>query len=181
MRGFAAPGTPARYDKVGVIEVGPRSARNVLVLEPGTSAGVAYFVPLAQRIVSRLHGWQVWSVERRENLLEDQSVLEEAKRGRATAARMFDYYLGWLIPGATSGPHITLIPDGRVRFAKAWGMQVAVDDLHPPGGAAARSCWAAIRSAARSSPPTPRGASTAAPAPTISPASSTSTGAACRR
>ena len=56
IRGFAAPGTPARYDKVGVIEVGPRAARNVLVLEPGTSAGAAYFVPLAQWIASRLHG-----------------------------------------------------------------------------------------------------------------------------
>ena len=31
MKGYAAPGTPARYDKVGVIKVGARSARNVLV------------------------------------------------------------------------------------------------------------------------------------------------------
>jgi pimeloyl-ACP methyl ester carboxylesterase len=73
---------------------------------------------------------QVWSVERRENLLEDQSVLEQAKRGQASAAQMFDYYLGWLIPGATSGPHVKLIPGARVRFAKDWGMQVAVEDLH---------------------------------------------------
>ncbi|MBV8953255.1 MAG: hypothetical protein JO179_03895, partial [Solirubrobacterales bacterium] len=29
MNGFAAPSTPARYDKVGVIKVGPSSARNV--------------------------------------------------------------------------------------------------------------------------------------------------------
>jgi pimeloyl-ACP methyl ester carboxylesterase len=130
MRGFAAPGTPARYDRVGVIEVGPPSARNVLVLEPGTSAGAAYFVPLARWIVARMHGWQVWSVERRENLLEDQSVLEQAKRGQASAAQMFDYYLGWLISGAASGPHIRLIPDSQVRFAKGWGMRVAVEDLH---------------------------------------------------
>jgi pimeloyl-ACP methyl ester carboxylesterase len=130
MRGFATPGTPARYDRVGVIEVGPRSARNVLVLEPGTSAGAAYFVPLAQWIATRLHGWQVWSVERRENLLEDQSVLEQAKRGQATAAQVFDYYLGRLIAGATSGPHLQLVPDSRVRFAKGWGMRVAVEDLH---------------------------------------------------
>jgi hypothetical protein len=82
MRGFAAPGTPAKYDKVGVIEVGPSSAKNVLVLEPGTSAGSAYFVPLARWIVSKTKGWQVWSVERRENLLEDQSELNLSKRER---------------------------------------------------------------------------------------------------
>ena len=53
MDGLAVPGTPAKYNKVGVIKVGPASAKNVLVLEPGTSAGSAYFVPLAQWIVSK--------------------------------------------------------------------------------------------------------------------------------
>jgi hypothetical protein len=130
MRGYAAPGTPARYDKVGVLEVGPRGAHNVLVLEPGTSAGSAYFLPLAEWIVSRVHGWQVWSVERRENLLEDQSRLNLAKAGRVNATQLFDYYLGWLIPGAYSGPHIRLIGDSTVKFAKQWGMKVAVEDLH---------------------------------------------------
>jgi hypothetical protein len=68
MKGFAAPGTPPKYNKVGVIKIGPASAKNVLVLEPGTSAGATYFVPLAKWIVSKTKGWQVWSVERRENL-----------------------------------------------------------------------------------------------------------------
>ena len=53
MAGYKAPGTPAKYDKVGVIKVGSPAARNVLVLEPGTSAGSAYFVPLAE--VDRVH------------------------------------------------------------------------------------------------------------------------------
>src|ERR1700733_3458866 len=79
MKGYVAPGTPAKYDKVGVIKVGASRARNVLVLDPGTSAGAGYFVPLAQWIVSRAPGWQVWSVELRENLLEDQSELNLAK------------------------------------------------------------------------------------------------------
>ena len=129
MGGFAAPSTPARFDRVGVIRVGPPSARNVLVLEPGTSAGAAYFVPLARWIVARVHGWQVWSVERRENLLEDQSVLDEAKHAHASATQLFDYYLGWLISPSSSRPHFQLIPDQRVRFAKQWGMGVAVQDL----------------------------------------------------
>jgi hypothetical protein len=50
MRSANVAGTPAKYDRVGVIKIGPASARNVLVLEPGTSAGAAYFVPLAQRV-----------------------------------------------------------------------------------------------------------------------------------
>ena len=129
MKSFAAPGTPARFSKVGVIEVGPRSAKNVLVLEPGTSAGSAYFVPLAKWLVASVKGWQVWSVERRENLLEDQSMLNRAKAGKASATQVFNYYLGYL-----ANPEIKLhfktIPDSSVGFAKQWGMNVAVQDLH---------------------------------------------------
>ena len=43
MSSDAAPGTPARYNKVGILKIGPGTAKNVLVLEPGTSAGSAYF------------------------------------------------------------------------------------------------------------------------------------------
>jgi hypothetical protein len=129
MAGFAAPGTPVKYDKVGVIKVGPTSAKNVLVLEPGTSAGAAYFVPLAQWIVSKTKGWQVWSVERRENLLEDQSELNLYKQGKATATQLFDYYLGYLKdPSITS--HYQTPANSTVEFAKQWGMNVAVQDLH---------------------------------------------------
>jgi pimeloyl-ACP methyl ester carboxylesterase len=129
MRSFAAPGTPAKYNKVGVIKVGPSRARNVLVLEPGTSAGSAYFVPLAQWIVSKTTGWQVWSVERRENLLEDQSELNLFKQGKATATQLFDYYLGYL-KNASISPHYQMVPTSAVEFAKQWGMNVAVQDLH---------------------------------------------------
>jgi hypothetical protein len=129
MQGVKAPGTPARYDKVGVLRIGPRTARNVLVLEPGTSAGSAYFAPLARWVVSRDPGWQVWAVERRENLLEDQSVLDEAKRGTASATELYDYYLGFLNdPSITT--HVQPVPDASVPFAKRWGMAVAVGDLH---------------------------------------------------
>ena len=129
MAGFAAPGTPAKYDKVGVIKVGPASAKNVLVLEPGTSAGSAYFVPLAKWIVSTVSGWQVWSVERRENLLEDQSVMNSFKQGKATATQLYDYYLGYL-KDPTVKQHFQFISNSTVEFAKQWGMNVAVQDLH---------------------------------------------------
>ena len=129
MKGAGAPGTPARFDKVGVLKVGPAHAKNVLVLEPGTSAGSAYFVPLARWIVSRDKGWQVWSIERRENLLEDQSVLNLAKQGKASAADVFDYYLGYLTNPSIKH-HIVPVPNSSVEFAKQWGMSVAVGDLH---------------------------------------------------
>src|SRR5215211_8232592 len=83
MRGFDAPGTPSSLDRVGVLRFGPDRAPNILVLNPGTSAGSAYFAPLARRVVKRTRGWQVWSVERRENQHEDQSVFDRAKRGKA--------------------------------------------------------------------------------------------------
>jgi hypothetical protein len=129
MNGFSAPGTPAKYDQVGVIKVGPQSAKNVLVLMPGTSAGSAYFVPLAKWIESSVKGWQVWSVERRENLLEDQSVLNLAKAGKATTQQTFNYYLGYLTDHSVKH-HFKAIPDSTVGFAKGWGMNVTIQDLH---------------------------------------------------
>ncbi len=129
MRGFEAPGTPATYNRVGVIKIGNPKAKNVLVLEPGTSAGGAYFVPLARWIVAKEPSWQVWSVERRENLLEDQSRLDAYKQGRITSTQLYDYYLGYLKDPAIS-PHFQTVPDGSVTFAKQWGMDVAVQDLH---------------------------------------------------
>ncbi len=130
MKGFGAPGTPAKYDRVGVIKVGPASAKNVLVLEPGTSAGAAYFVPLARWIASTAKGWQVWSVERRENLLEDQSVLNLAKEGKASPTEVFNYYLGWLANSKIKHHIPTSDLSLNLAFAKQWGMNVAVQDLH---------------------------------------------------
>ena len=119
LHGFDAPGTPAELNKVGVLQIGPRSATNILVLNPGTSASAAYFAPLAKTVVSKVKGWQIWAVERRENLLEDHSVLDRAKQGTATGQELFDYYLGWLTnPSVTN--HFQLIPDSQVGFAREW-------------------------------------------------------------
>jgi hypothetical protein len=126
--GFAAPGTPARLDKVGVLETGPSTASNILILVPGTSASAAYFEPLAKDIVRKAPGWQVWAVERRENLLEDHTLLNRAKKGTATAQQVFDYYLGYLSAPSVK-PHFQLVPDADVGFARQWGMRVAVEDL----------------------------------------------------
>jgi pimeloyl-ACP methyl ester carboxylesterase len=137
-----APGTPSSFsvkgahlhdvdlNQVGVVEVGRKTAHNVLVFEPGTSAGGAYIVPFARSIVERLPDWQVWSVERRENLLEDQTMLHRGKVGKATPQEVFHYYLGYLAEAPASKPHMSLIPSEPVSFAREWGMNVAVEDLH---------------------------------------------------
>jgi pimeloyl-ACP methyl ester carboxylesterase len=126
--GVEVAGTPAKYDKVGILKIGSAKARNVLVLNPGTSASAAYFAPLAKSVVARAPGWQVWAVERRENLLEDQSVLDRAKAGQATPQEVFNYYLGWIKDQSITS-HVTLIPDSQVAFAKQWGMDTEIGDL----------------------------------------------------
>lgn len=125
---YESPGTPAELNRVGVLEIGPRSAQNILVLVPGTSASAAYFAPLARHLVSRVRGWQVWAVERRENQLEEQSVFDRVKLGTTSPEEAFDYYLGWLAdPSITE--HFELIPNSQVTYAREWGMKVAVEDI----------------------------------------------------
>jgi pimeloyl-ACP methyl ester carboxylesterase len=126
--GLKVAGTPAKYDKVGILKIGAAKARNVLVLNPGTSASAAYFAPLAKSIVAAAPGWQVWAVERRENLLEDQSVLDRAKAGTATPQEVFNYYLGWINDKSIT-THFQPIPDAQVAYAKQWGMNTEIEDL----------------------------------------------------
>ena len=124
LRGADAPG-PARFDRVDVLKVGPARARRVLVLAPGTSAGAGYLLLVARDLVARLPGWQVWAVERRENRLEDHTVLDAVLAGTAPPGALLPYYLGWL-GNPAPGPHFTP-PDAG--FARGWGMRVAVEDL----------------------------------------------------
>jgi hypothetical protein len=123
--GAAAPG-PARFDRVRVIEQGPRKAKSVLVLVPGTSGGAAYFRPVARDVVAALSGWKTWSVDRRENLLEDHSVLGPVVARRRPAADAFRYYLE-SIADTSITPRFTPATDAA--YARRWGMGVAVRDL----------------------------------------------------
>jgi hypothetical protein len=79
----------------------------------------------------------VWAVERRENLLEDHSMLDRAKQGTTTGRQLFDYYLGWLTD-TTVSPHFQFVPDASVGFARQWGMRVEVEDLRRVVAAARR-------------------------------------------
>ena len=74
-------------------------------------------------------------MERRENLLEDQSSSDRTKLGRETATDNFNYYLGCLGDKSITHHFKSL---GDVSFAKRWGMAVAVGDLHRVIAAAKR-------------------------------------------
>jgi pimeloyl-ACP methyl ester carboxylesterase len=125
--GFNDPATPDPLDKVGVLKEGPADAKKILILLPGTSGGAGYLDPLAQDVVSQAKGWQVWSVERRENVFEDHTMADRLKRGEATAQQFFDYYLGWLTnPAVTEHFPLSL---GGPAFARGWGMRIAVEDV----------------------------------------------------
>jgi pimeloyl-ACP methyl ester carboxylesterase len=126
--GFDDPPTPDNLDRVGILKVGPKKAPNVLVLNPGTSASAAYFRPLAKLIASEADGWQVWAVERRENQLEDHSVVDAAKNGTATPQQLFDYYLGYITDSSIT-EHYQPVQQSSVPFARGWGMQVEIEDL----------------------------------------------------
>lgn len=128
IKGYPAPGTPDRYNKVRILRQGPARADHVLVLIPGTSAGAGNFRPAAEAILDRLPGWQVWSIERRENLLEDHSVLRRYENGKADATQLIDYYLGWLTD-PTSSPRFTPRTTEDTAFAREWGLRVAVQDV----------------------------------------------------
>jgi hypothetical protein len=137
MAGFQDPGTPPSLNVVGVLKVGDPKADNVLVLNPGTSAGAGYFLPLAKTIARDLPDWQIWSVERRENYLEDQSELDLLKQGKVSPTDLFNYYLGY-IGNSSVTRHYNPVPNSAVPFARSWGMNVEVQDLRGVVRAAAR-------------------------------------------
>ena len=128
VKGVTAPG-PAKYNQFKVLQIGSKDAKNVLVLEPGTSAGAGFMRLGAQAIVKSMPDWQVWSVDRRENALEDHSVIDGYIEGKKTAQQSFDYYLGWL-SDPTIQPHFTAPTTAETTYARDWGMNVAIGDLH---------------------------------------------------
>ncbi len=128
MAGYDAPNTPEGFDRVGVFKVGRERAGHVLILNPGTSASATYFVAAAKRITKQARNWQIWSVERRENLLEDHSMLDRRKTGPTTPRTVYEYYLGHLTDESIA-EHFQTIPDSDVPFGREWGMRVAVEDL----------------------------------------------------
>jgi pimeloyl-ACP methyl ester carboxylesterase len=115
----AAPG-PAQFNRVAVHQFGPKSAKRVLVLMPGTIGGAGDFTLDAHYMVKRVPGLQVWAIDRRSNALEDTATFAAAESGQIPLQQAFDYYLnggGFRFRGANEDP-----------YARQWGMAVALND-----------------------------------------------------
>ena len=127
IRGSDGPG-PAAYDKLDVYKIGPRRAKNVLVLIPGTIGGAGDFTLIARDIVRKTPGLQVWAIDRRSQAFEDTTTFRQALNGKLTPQEAFDYYLGWLLdPSITD--HFQPPDESTVPFAREWGMKVALEDV----------------------------------------------------
>jgi pimeloyl-ACP methyl ester carboxylesterase len=111
---------PAELNHVTVHQFGPKSAKRVLVLMPGTVGGAGDFTLIARNLVKRVPSLQVWAIDRRSNALEDTATFAQADRGQVPLQQAFDYYLnggGFRFRGANEDP-----------YAREWGMAVALDD-----------------------------------------------------
>jgi hypothetical protein len=106
---------PALYDRVFVQQTGPKNARNVLLLVPGTNGGAGGFVALARDIVRRVPRMQVWVVDRRQQAFEDTSVFRTGDPQRAQ-----DYYLGF---------QYRRVAGEDARFVADWGLKLQLADL----------------------------------------------------
>ena len=106
---------PAKYDRVWVQQLGPRDARQVLVLVPGTQGGAGGVTPVARDIVRRVPRTQVWIVDRREQAFEDTSVFERSDPDAA-----LDYYLGFKYRS---------VKGEDARFVSEWGLATQLRDL----------------------------------------------------
>jgi hypothetical protein len=114
MKAPPAPG-PAQYDRVWVQQLGPKGARQVLVLVPGTLGGAASIAPVARDIVRRVPRTQVWIVDRRQQAFEDTEVFERRDPDAA-----FDHYLGF---------KYRRVLGEDARFVAEWGLKVQLADL----------------------------------------------------
>jgi len=128
MKGFAAPGTPAKLNKVFVTKFGSPKAKRVLVLVPGTSGGAGNFTLIARDIVKRVPGLAVWSIDRRSQALEDTSMFKKLLAGKATNQQAIDYYLGW-IGSSSTAKHYEPLKDADYGFARDWGLKVSLEDI----------------------------------------------------
>ena len=93
MKGYDAPRTPAKYDKVGVIKVGSPRARNVLVLNPGTSASASYFVPLAKDVVEERGAGRSGRSSAGRTCSRTTPTSTRPRPARPRPQQVFDYYL----------------------------------------------------------------------------------------
>src|SRR6185295_14717983 len=116
-----APG-PAQYNQVWVRKYGPRDARHVLILVPGSPSGQGNYETLAPALVREVADLAVWTLDRRENGLEDTTGFELDDPDKA-----FGYYF---LGSQVRGRSFTPVSDVDGAFVREWGVNVVFNDLH---------------------------------------------------
>jgi hypothetical protein len=117
----AGPG-PAQYNTVWVRKYGPPGAGHVLVLVPGSPSGQGNYNAIAPALVRAVSDLEVWTLDRRENGLEDGSVFAMNDPDLA-----LDYYL---LGRKVHGRRFTPIADKDAGFVREWGINLVFSDLH---------------------------------------------------
>ena len=120
LNGWAEPNTPAEHNKLGVLRYWPegQTPTAAVILIPGNGGGAASF-DIIGRWLAENAGVEVWAVDRRSNLLEDHTGLDQAlKDGNILAGGM--YYLG--------GEFKQITP-AEVPFLKYWGLRTHLNDI----------------------------------------------------
>jgi hypothetical protein len=100
----------------------------VLVLVPGYAGGAGDFTLLAEDLVRRVPGLQVWSVDRRSQALEDTSMFDRGQSAGTPLQAVRDYYLGW-ITNPQQQPRFAPPDPASLSFAAGWGLPTALGDL----------------------------------------------------
>ncbi|MFI1888387.1 alpha/beta hydrolase [Streptomyces jumonjinensis] len=113
VQGVQAAG-PAGLQQVGVLKIGRRDARRVLVLLGGREGGAGVFRHTARTLAADADDLQVWAVDRREQNLADLSAFADGPE-QAT-----EYYLGG---------HYQVQDPAQSLFAAQWGLEVLLEDL----------------------------------------------------
>ena len=129
--------TPAEYNKIPMFRcrqdtgnLPPRPVKNVLILLAGESAGMNDFVYLAEDMITLMDGkLEVWPVDRRTNLLEDQHGFDVAERERDPNIAWDYYFEGAEVEGKTFAGYLNPY-NSETAFLSEWGLDQLMDDLN---------------------------------------------------
>jgi pimeloyl-ACP methyl ester carboxylesterase len=125
--GYNEPTTPDEYDKALYLRyfLPDETTDTVVVMMPGIFGGATSVDNLARQMVAAMPNLEVWAVDRRANLLEDLSKMQESLRTR-NPKTAYDYYITNV--GTEKG--FQPIPPDEVRFMGEWSLEVHLRDLH---------------------------------------------------
>jgi hypothetical protein len=113
---------PAEYNRVWVRKYGREDAGHVLVLIPGSPSSQGNYDSIAPALSEAVPNLAVWTLDRRENGLEDVTGFMASDADQALGY----YFLGDAVNGRRFDPP----SDAEAAFAHDWGINVAFSDLH---------------------------------------------------